>query len=87
MHDRALMRDLLGRLDDLAREEDANRVSRITVRLGALSHFTPSHFCEHFEDAARGTVAEGALVEATLDDDIGAASAHGVVLVSAEVES
>lgn len=87
MHDRALMRDLLGRLDDLAREEGANRVSRITVRLGALSHLTPSHFREHFEEAARGTVAEGAHVEATLDDDLGAAGAQGVVLVSAEVES
>ena len=87
MHDRALMRDLLGRIDDLAREEGATRVSRITIRLGALSHFTPGHFREHFEDAARGTVAEGAVVDATLDDDIGASSAEGVVLVSAEVES
>jgi hydrogenase nickel incorporation protein HypA/HybF len=87
MHDRALMRDILGRIEALARAERATRVSRVTVRLGALSHFTPAHFCEHFEDAARGTIAEGASVDATLDTAIGAAEAHGVVLESLEVES
>jgi hydrogenase nickel incorporation protein HypA/HybF len=87
MHDRALMRDLLGRIEELARSEGATRVSRVTVRLGALSHFTPAHFREHFEDAARGTVAEGAHVDATLDPDLEATGAHGVVLESLEVES
>ena len=87
MHDRALMRDILGRIEELARAERATRVSRVNVRLGALSHFTPAHFREHFEDASRGTVAEGAHVEATLDTEIRATEAHGVVLESVEVES
>ena len=38
------------------------------VRLGALSHFTPEHFREHFEDASRGTIAEGAEVDAVVDE-------------------
>ena len=46
-----------------------SRVTRIRVRLGALSHFTPAHFREHFEDASRGTLAEGAEVEAELRTD------------------
>jgi hydrogenase nickel incorporation protein HypA/HybF len=87
MHDRALMRDFLGRIEDLARTEGAARVSRVTVRLGALSHFTPGHFREHFEDASRGTVADGALIDARLDPDIEGPEAHGVVLESVEVES
>jgi Zn finger protein HypA/HybF involved in hydrogenase expression len=33
-------------------------VTRISVRLGVLSHFTPQHVREHFEDASRGTIAE-----------------------------
>ncbi len=61
-------------------------MKRIRVHLGALSHFTPEHFREHFDDAARGTLAEGALVEAELGTDITAPDATGVVLESIEVE-
>lgn len=86
MHDRALMRDLIGRIDELAAEEEAAAVTRIEVRLGALSHFTPEHFREHFEDAARGTRAEGAEVMATLSDDTSATDAAGVVLETIELE-
>ncbi len=86
MHDQALMRDLMGRIVELAEAEGATGVTRITVRLGALSHFTPEHFRQHFEDAARGTVAEGAAVEATLDDATTGSNAQGVVLESVELE-
>jgi hydrogenase nickel incorporation protein HypA/HybF len=86
MHERAVMRDLVGRIDELAAAEKAAAVTRIEVRLGALSHFTPEHFREHFEDAARGTRAEGAEVEATLSDDTSAADAAGVVLKTIELE-
>jgi hydrogenase nickel incorporation protein HypA/HybF len=86
VHERALMRDLVDRIDELAAAEEATAVTRIEVRLGALSHFTPRHFREHFEDAARGTRAEGAEVEATLSDDTSDADAAGVVLETIELE-
>jgi hydrogenase nickel incorporation protein HypA/HybF len=86
MHGQALMRDLMGRIVDLAEEEGATGVTRVAVRLGALSHFTPEHFLQHFEDAARGTVAECAAVDATLDGDTTAPNAQGVVLESVELE-
>ena len=77
MHERALMRrrdaqDRGGR----PRTSGAARVTRVAVRLGALSHFTPEHFREHFADAARGTLAEGAEVDAVLDDDSTAPNAR-----------
>jgi hydrogenase nickel incorporation protein HypA/HybF len=87
MHERALMIDLLAEIERLGRTEHARRVTRIDVRLGALSHFTPEHFREHFVDASRGTLAEGAVVRATLDGDRADARAAGVVLESIEVES
>jgi hydrogenase nickel incorporation protein HypA/HybF len=80
------MRDLVARIDELAAAEEAMAVTRISVRLGALSHFTPEHFREHFEDAARGTRAEGAEVAATLSDDTSAADAAGVLLETIELE-
>jgi len=86
MHDQALMRDLVSRIVCLAETEGASGVTRISVRLGALSHFTPEHFREHYRDASRGTIAEGAEVEAVLDEDTTGRNAQGVVLESVEVE-
>jgi hydrogenase nickel incorporation protein HypA/HybF len=56
------------------------------VRLGALSHFSDAHFREHFEDAARGTLAEGAAVETELRTDPTEPGAQGIVLESIELE-
>ena len=86
MHERALMQDVMRRIEAVAREAGGRRVVRIRVRLGALSHFDEAHFREHFEDAARGTAAEGARVDATVDADPTAPGAQGVLLVSVEVE-
>jgi hydrogenase nickel incorporation protein HypA/HybF len=80
------MRDLMREIERRAAAAGANRVTRIRVRLGALSHFTPGHFNEHFEDASRGTVAEGARVEAESRTDPAEPAAQGVVLEELDVE-
>ena len=80
------MDDLMRTIDARARAENALRVTRIRVRLGALSHFTEAHFREHFVDASRGTIAEGAEVVAELETDPTAPRAQGVVLDSIDVE-
>jgi hydrogenase nickel incorporation protein HypA/HybF len=85
VHERVLMDDLVREVLAVAASEDAISVTRIRVRLGALSHFTPEHFVEHWVDATRGTLAEGAEVEATMDEDPLAEAAQGVVLESIEV--
>jgi len=82
----AVMTDLMRTIESQARAEDARRVTRIRVRLGALSHFSPAHFREHFEDASRGTVAEGAEVIAEVRVDPTEPEAQGVVLESIDVE-
>ena len=86
MHEQALMRDLIGKIIAEANGEGVTRVTRIRVRLGALSHLTEDHFREHFEEASRGTVAEGAVVEAELGTDPTEPHAQSVVLESIEVE-
>ena len=87
MHERALMDDVMRKVDAVAHENGAIRVTRIGVRLGVLSHFTPEHFREHFADASRGTLAEGAAVDAVVETDLSDPDAAGVVLESVEVES
>lgn len=86
MHEQALMDDVVRQLEAVAAAEGAGRVTRVRVRLGALSHFSPEHFREHFEDATRGTVAEGAEVEAELSQDHADPAAQGVVVESVDVE-
>jgi hydrogenase nickel incorporation protein HypA/HybF len=86
VHEKALMDDLMRRIESEARTAGAHRVTRVRVRLGALSHFTPDHFREHFEDAARGTIADAAAVEAELGADPTEPEAQGVVLQSIDVE-
>lgn len=85
MHERAVMDDLVRKALAVAEAERATRVVRIRVRLGALSHFTPEHFREHWADATGGTLAEGAEVDATTDGALEGEEAHGVVLESVEV--
>ena len=87
MHERVLMDDLMREIAARASAEGATRVTRITVKLGALSHFTPGHFREHFEDASRGTLAEGAEIDAELLTDPTEPNAQGVVLESIDVET
>jgi hydrogenase nickel incorporation protein HypA/HybF len=87
MHERALMNDVIRELEAVARAEGARRVTRVGVRLGALSHFDEDHFREHFVDAARGTVAEGAAVDATVELDTTDPRAQDVVIETVEVEA
>ena len=87
MHEQALMKDVVREIEEVARAGDAVRVTRVGVRLGALSHFTAEHLREHFVDASRNTIAEGAEVDAVVEEDITDPRARDVVLESIEVES
>ena len=87
MHEQALKKDVVREIEEVARAGDAVRVTRVGVRLGALSHFTAEHFREHFVDASRNTIAEGAEVDAVVEEDITDPRARDVVLESIEVES
>jgi hydrogenase nickel incorporation protein HypA/HybF len=86
VHEASLMKNLMGKVEQLAREQGGGRITRIGVKLGALSHFSPDHFREHFERASRGTVAEGALLEIELLTDISDPRAQDVVFDCADVE-
>jgi len=60
VHEHHLMNDLMRRIGRAAEAHGGERVVAVSVWLGALSHMTPDHFREHFEEAAVGTLAEGA---------------------------
>jgi hydrogenase nickel incorporation protein HypA/HybF len=86
MHEHALIADLIRKIETIARENNARRVVKVKLRLGALSHMSPEHMREHFAAAAQGTLAQGAVLESEVSTDIDDPRARDIVLDSVDVE-
>ena len=86
MHETALVRDVVHRIEDLARSAGARRVVAAKVWLGALSHLSAEHFREHFLVEAAGTRAADAILEIDESDDPHEPQAQNVRLVSVELD-
>lgn len=86
MHEASLMKDLMRKIEAVAREQNASRVMGISVRLGALSHMSPAHFREHFAVASQGTIAEGAKLRIEEISDTTDPMAQQILLESVEIE-
>ena len=86
MHEGSLMRALMRRIDEVAAQAGATRVTAVRVRLGALANMSPEHFREHWEDAAAGSIAQDAVLTTELSTDPTDPNALDVTLVSIDVE-
>lgn len=85
MHEASLMRGLMRKVLDVATQQGATRVVSLKVRLGMLSHISPEHFKEHFDQAAARTIAEGATIHTEVDTDLQSPTAADVILESVEI--
>lgn len=86
MHESALVRDVVRRIEDLARSTGARRVTGARVWLAALSHLSPEHFREHFAMEARDTLAAGAVLEIAVSADPGDPHAQHVRLERVDLD-
>lgn len=87
MHEASLMRGLMSQIATLAEAEGAKRVTNVHVWLGALSHMSPDHFREHFDQSSPGSIAEGASLTIDTSDDLKNPNAQEIVIESIEVET
>lgn len=87
MHEASLMINLMRQIEAIARDEGAVRVTKVKVWCGALSHMSAGHFAEHFNQAAAGSLAEGAALDVTVSDDITDDRAQDIQLESIDVDS
>ena len=87
MHEASLMKNLMRQLDEIAKAENAKRITGVSVWLGALSHMSAAHFTEHFEEASAGTIAEGAEIDVTVSDDPKDANAQEILIRSVTVDT
>lgn len=85
MHEHSLMNNLINQILLLAEKEHAAKVTKVSVKLGALSHMSVEHFKEHFEISANGTIAENAAIDAEESDDVNDSNAHAILLKSIDV--
>ncbi|MEJ2008689.1 MAG: hydrogenase maturation nickel metallochaperone HypA [Acidobacteriota bacterium] len=85
MHEASLMNDLMRKIEAVAREQNARQVVGISVKLGALSHMSASHFREHFSVASQGTLAEGAELRIETLTDTSDPHAQEILLESVEI--
>lgn len=63
MHEMSLMRDLLKKIEAVAEENQATKVTKVKVLVGPLAHMTAEHFKEHYDEVAKGSIAEHAVIE------------------------
>lgn len=86
MHEQSLMNDLMAKILTIAKENGGRRVVAVDVWLGALSHMSPSHFKEHYDESSKGTIAEGAKLNTEVSEDINDPNAQDILLKNIEVE-
>ena len=90
MHDSSMMKGIIRAAEHAAEDAGAGRVTAVRVRVGSLAGISPGHLREHYDEAAAGTLLEGALLTIeegpdgmeALDDP----AAQGVLLVGIDVE-
>lgn len=78
--------DLIRELEAVVREQGGRRVTRVRVRVGALSPLAPDHVREQLAEAARGTLAEEAQVHVEVATGHAASEARGLFLETVELE-
>jgi hydrogenase nickel incorporation protein HypA/HybF len=83
MHETSLIPDLIEKITTLAAGNTARRVVAVDVTVGALTGMDADHLREHFDEAAAGTIAEGAEVRCRVSDD---PLSTAVILDSLEME-
>ena len=85
MHEMSLINDLIHKMEGIARQRYASKITKARVRLGALSHISADHFRDHFVEGTKGTVAEGAALEIEIAEDLADPHAQDILLISVDV--
>lgn len=86
MHEAVLFRDLREKLVELASNHPQERIVRVRVRVGALSHVDPPSLHGAWKGIVQGTPAEGAALITLNTLDLSSPDVHQVILESVDLE-
>jgi len=87
MHESVLFRDLREALIRTAAGEGADRITRASVWIGALSHVNPPMLREEWPEIVAGTPAEGSELRIETSSDLDDPRAASIVLLTVTVLS
>ena len=85
MHESSLLKDIFKKLVSISRENNNAPIKKVTIQLGALSHISVDHFCEHFIEYTIGTMMEFAELNVIESDNINDPHAQDIILESVEI--
>ena len=86
MHEAVLFRDLREKLVELASNHPRERIVRVRVRVGALSHVDPPALHGAWREIVQGTPAEGAALITRNTLDLSSPDVDQVILESVDLE-
>jgi hydrogenase nickel incorporation protein HypA/HybF len=86
MHERSLMNNLMRKIDAIAVEQQARKITCVYIKMGALCHISPDHFIEHFVHSSVGTIAENARIEIDVMEDISHPQAQDILLDKVDLQ-
>ncbi|MGE5488781.1 MAG: hydrogenase maturation nickel metallochaperone HypA [bacterium] len=87
MHESGIIEDLIHKIEDAARENGAKRIVSVDLAIGALAAIEPGHLREHFEVAARDTLAANAELRMTVSEDPLEPEAGSIRITGLEIET
>ena len=85
MHEEALIRDLRRKLEEIARSEGVDRILRVHVWVGALSHLSPETLSDRWPRLVEGTAAQGSALSIERSSDVADARAQEIILAKVDV--
>jgi hydrogenase nickel incorporation protein HypA/HybF len=86
MHESSIMSDLGRKLETIAREHHAGHIVAVHLQVGALLPISAEHLREHFAQAMRGTLAEGARLDIDMRNEVNGPRAQAIQIEAIEVE-
>ena len=86
MHETALVRDVVRRIEDLAQATGARRITGAKIWLGALSHLSAEHFRGHYAVEAQDSIAASATLSIEVSSDLDHPHAQHVRLESIDLD-
>jgi len=63
MHELTMINQIFGLIEEVAKEHDIEKVTRVKLQVGELRQFIPSMLHFAFEAVSKGTVAQGAQLD------------------------
>ena len=85
MHEEALFRDLRRKLEELGREHRGERITRVRIWVGALSHVSAPMIQDRWPGIVADTPARSACLEVEVSTDPHDPRAEGIVLADIDL--